>query len=69
MARRDDKHAELSHFVVHPRAQVFGTAAQEWTGRSDDAAKDILDAVRYAVERAVRLGDWSRTLATTAIYA
>jgi phage terminase large subunit-like protein len=69
MARRDDKHAELSHFVVHPRAQVFGAAAQEWTGRSDDASKDILDAVRYAVERAVRLGDWSRTLATTAIYA
>jgi hypothetical protein len=69
MARRDEKHAELSHFTVHPRAQVFATACQEWSGRKDDAKKDVLDAVRYAVERAVRLGDWSRNLATTAIYA
>jgi hypothetical protein len=69
MARRDEKHPELSHFVVHPRAQLFATAAQEWSGRKDDAKKDILDAVRYAVERAVRLGEWSTNLSTAAIYA
>ena len=69
MARRDDKHEDLSHLVVHPRAAVFGTACQEWSGRADDPKKDILDAVRYAVERAVRLGDWSHNLSTVAIYA
>jgi hypothetical protein len=69
MARRDDKHAELSHFVVHPNAAIFSTACQEWSGRKDDAKKDILDAVRYAVERAVRLGEWSTNLSTAAIYA
>ena len=69
MARRDETHGELSHFVVHPRAAAFTGAAQEWSGRMADDKKDVLDAVRYAVERAVRLGDWSRNLATSAIYA
>lgn len=57
MARRRSDRPEVSHFQVHPRCKDFISAAQEWRGSKDDPRKDILDAVRYAVEKAFRMGN------------
>lgn len=57
MARRDDRFKEVSHFVVHPKCKAFIEACHQWRGSKNDPHKDILDAVRYAVERAMVIGD------------
>ena len=54
MARRRGDDANLSHFMVNPRCKEFIRAAQEWRGSNQDPRKDILDAVRYPIEHALR---------------
>ena len=57
MARRRHDHPNISHFQVHPNCKPFIRAAQEWRGGQDDPRKDILDAVRYPLEHALRHAD------------
>ena len=57
MHRRRADLPEVSHFQVYPRCKDFITSAQEWRGHPSDPRKDILDAVRYAVEKAFRMGN------------
>lgn len=42
---------ERPHFMVHPRCQNFIKACREFTGESNHPLKDILDCVRYPIER------------------
>jgi hypothetical protein len=64
MGRRDDK--GLSHFRVDPKCQKFIKAAEKWRGSTKDPLKDILDAVRYPTEKAVRPDGWFAFKATYA---
>lgn len=56
MGRRDDRLTEgdkdgPSHFLVAPSCTHFAAAAKKWNWNPKDREKDILDAVRYPVER------------------
>jgi len=57
MARRRSDVETMSHFLVMPKCKDFIASAQEWRGAPSDPRKDILDAVRYAIEKAFRLGN------------
>ncbi len=50
--RRDG--SGLPHGLVHPRCVRFAEACEKFDGNPKHPAKDILDAGRYAYERAVR---------------
>lgn len=64
MARRRADVGTLSHFLVMPNCKDFITSAQEWRGAKEDPRKDVLDAVRYAVEKAFRLGGVQQDMST-----
>lgn len=51
--RREDKDGG-SHFRVHPRCKTLITAIKTFNGDSRHPGKDVLDAVRYPIEAAVR---------------
>lgn len=44
------------HFIVHPRCANVVKACQTWKGEKMDPVKDVLDATRYPIERAVMVG-------------
>lgn len=57
MARKDDD--GRSQFLVDAQAcPKVCEAAQKWRGAPKDKFKDILDALRYPVEKIVQPGDW-----------
>lgn len=63
MGRRTDPQGQpdagaLPHFIVHPRCAKFAAAAAKWNWRPKDPAKDVLDCVRYPVERVVQPQQW-----------
>jgi hypothetical protein len=62
MSRRRSDNPQMSHFLVAPSCKDFVTCAQEWRGDRADPRKDLLDAVRYAVEKAAREGMWEQDL-------
>lgn len=61
MGRRDDRLVEgdkagPSHFLVAASCVNFAKAAQKWKWNPKDREKDILDSVRYAVEKTCQSG-------------
>ena len=48
--------AAAGHFVVHSRCAAVIKACQTWKGEKMDPVKDVLDATRYPIERAVLFG-------------
>lgn len=52
--------AGRSRLMLHPRAELVAKAAQAFRGGKADPNKDILDALRYPVERLVADGHQSR---------
>lgn len=53
MAARWPSVPTRSRFMVHPNAEAVTKAAQSFRGDKADKAKDILDAVRYPIEKLV----------------
>jgi hypothetical protein len=64
MGRRDEQ--QLSHFRVDPKCVHFANAVTKWKGSTKDPLKDIIDAVRYPVEKIVRPDGWFAFKATYA---
>lgn len=67
MGRRDGD--GRSHFRVDPKCVKFIGACERWRGSTRDPLKDILDAVRYPVEKVVRPDGWFAFAAVKARYA
>lgn len=44
------------HLKIHERCALISLALQKWRGGKMEPEKDILDAMRYAIERAVLVG-------------
>ncbi len=65
MGRRDEE-LGLPHFTVDTGCVAFADAAKRWRGNPKDNLKDILDAVRYPIEKVVAPGEW---FSFKAIYA
>jgi len=55
MGRADDlpTGGRVPHFTVHPRCEQLIKACREWAGDRKDPLKDVLDAARYPIERAL----------------
>lgn len=71
MGRRTDPSGAVdlmapSHFQARPSCVRFAQAAQRWKWNPKDPAKDILDAVRYPIERIVKPEQWFSFKATYA---
>ena len=45
---------ERKDVVISPRASDFSDACKVFAGDKRDPAKDVIDAVRYSIERAVK---------------